>query len=126
MNPVHHFLRAGAILAAATLCWTGCDLGDDHHFDHVPPADMGALIIDNYSGDDVEIFVGGRLVGKVNNGDDRPFDLQPGAYRLVVNDENDDRHAATDLDILESRLTVVSVRYTSGDYEQYDLEVDIE
>ena len=126
MNSMRQLLRAGAILAAA-LCWTGCELDEDENdFDHVPPVGFGALILDNRCSDDLEIFVGGTKVGGVGDWDDRAFDLRPGAYRLVVNDQDDDRHAAMDLDILESRQTIVHVRYDSADFERYDLEVDIE
>ena len=117
-----------ALLAAAlsTLLVTiGCEWGDDDH-DHNPPAGMGSIIIDNYTSTDIEFFVDGTLVGKVNNDRDRAFDFAPGVYRVVLNDEDDRRSWANDVDVLEGRLTVLTVRIDSTDYARYDVRREIQ
>lgn len=123
MKKLKGVVRALTLLAA--LAWCGACENDDDDWDHQPPAGQGALIIDNRTGDDLEIFVDGRLAGQVDDWDDRAFNYAPGAYRLVVREESGDRSRGMDLDILENRLTIVRVR-PDTDYRRYDFEVETE
>ncbi len=117
-----------AILAIglASLFFTpGCEWDDDD-FDHNPPAGHGSIIIDNYTYSDIELFVDGLLAGKINNDDDRAFDLAPGVYRVLLNDEDDQRNWAGDVDVLEGRLTILTVRIDSTDFNDYDVDREIQ
>lgn len=102
-------LGRGSAAVAMIFCLlvSGCD--DDDGFDHVPPEGMGTLIIDNDTFDDIEIFINGAEIGRVRDGNDGFFDLEPGLYRVVLSDEDRDRDYRNDIDILAGRLTVLYV-----------------
>jgi hypothetical protein len=97
---------AGLVLVCCLL-GTGCD--DDDDFDHVPAEGMGALVIDNDTFDDLDIFVDGAQIGHVTDGHDGFFDMAPGLYRIVLTDEDGDRSYRNELDVLVGRLTVMYV-----------------
>lgn len=111
-----------AMLMFVGVAWwiVGCE--DDGDFSHQPAAGMGAVIVDNMTPDDVEVYVDGVHLGQVGNDHDRAFDLTPGVHRIVIDDEHGDRNAADDFDILQDRLTVLEVRL-SGIWHHYDLSL---
>jgi hypothetical protein len=117
-NPTCWFRRWGLLLS---LVWAlglaaGCD---DSTYDHEPPAGQGALIVDNFTGDRVFVYVDGKAADNVKSGKDRAYDLRPGLYRVVLDGDDVERSWAGDVDILEGRLTVMEVGddgYYSGDF----------
>lgn len=122
------FSRFPTLLAAGLACLflsTGCEMDDDE-FDHDPPLGQGSLIIDNFTYTDIELFVDGRLQGKIQDDDDKAFDFQPGAYRVVLNDEDGDRSWADDVDVLEGKLTVLTVRIDTAFSDDYDVSREIQ
>lgn len=96
---------------------TGCDVDDDR--DHVPPDGFGALFVENNTARDLRVYVDGEEKGKVNDYSDRPFDLKPGVYRVVLDQSESDRNWRDTVDIIEGRLTVLDVADGAG------LELDV-
>jgi len=95
------------VVAACCLFGAGCDDGDD--FDHTPPEGMGSLVVDNDTFDDLRVFVNGAEIGRVTDGHEGFFDLEPGLYRIVLDDEDGDRSYRNDVDVLDGRLTILYV-----------------
>jgi hypothetical protein len=120
------FALAATLLAGlAVLCFTpGCESDDD--FDHDPPAGMGSIIIDNFTYTDIEFFLDGILQETVKSDHDKTFDLTPGVYRVVLNDKDGDRNWADDVDVLEGRLTVLTVKIDTGYIDGYDVTREIQ
>ena len=94
----------GALCAA---CLLGCD--DPSSFDHTPPSGQGTLIVDNLTPDDINVYLDGASLGQAGDDSSRTYDMKPGVYRVVLDDEHHDRSYASDVDILEGRLTVLHV-----------------
>ncbi len=96
---------------------TGCEYDE---FDHTPPADQGSLIVNNDSSDDIDIYIDGYYTNDVSNYDYEIFDLDPGVYRLVLDEEDGYRAFSDDVDVLEGQLTIVNVSidssYSSTEY----------
>jgi hypothetical protein len=109
----------------ALLLGSGCET-DDEDYDHDPPLGQGSIIIENFTSTDIEFFVGGRFVGEVDDDDDRAFDFRPGVYRVVLNDDDGDRSWAADVDVLEGRLTILTVRIDVSSFNGYDVTREIE
>ena len=102
-----------ALLLALMLPITGCE--DSNDYDHTSPAGKGSLVVDNETGTDIDLFLNGILQVKVPDDAERYMDLDPGVYRMVLDEHNDYRSYSADVDILESRLTVVKIQ-TSAVY----------
>ncbi len=118
-------LTAPLVAALAVLLLApGCE--SDNEFSHTPPAGQGSLIVDNYTYTDIEFFLNGILQETVNSDHDKTFDLAPGVYRVVLNDDNGDRNWADDVDVLEGRLTVLTVKIDSGFFDSYSVTREIQ
>lgn len=117
----------GLAALCAALWLTGCDdATDDNDFDHVPPVGKGAMIVDNLSPTDINVYVDGGFVGQVDDDDDRPFDLKPGVHRVVLDEEDGGRRWSADLDILEGRLTLLRVTLDVSDQDDFNVDVDFD
>jgi hypothetical protein len=93
----------------------GCDdPGESKDFDHVPPEGQGALIVDNLTPTDINVYVDGALAGRVGDDTDRAFDLAPGAHRVVFDEEDGNRAWGQDVDVLNGRQTILWVTLESG------------
>jgi hypothetical protein len=116
------------LVALCSVVWmTGCDdLEDEKNFDYVPPSGKGALIVDNLSPTDVNVYVDGGSVGRVGDDDDKPFNLQPGVHRVVLDEEDGGRRWSSDLDILDGRLTILRVTLDTGDFNDYKVDVEFD
>jgi hypothetical protein len=106
---------AGALIATAGLLASGCDLDSDNDRDHVPPDGFGALLVDNNTSRDLRVYVDGDERGQVGDYSDRPFDLEPGVYRIVLDQRDSDASWRDEVDIIEGRLTVLDVADDFGD-----------
>lgn len=125
MHKVSPWLVFCAVLGLG-LGGTGCDT-DSEDFDFEPAAGKGALIVDNVTPDDINVYVDGAFLGQVGDNDDRAFELNPGIHRIVLDEEEDGkRNAAEDIDILEGRLTVLRVALRNFSSDQYDLSIDLQ
>jgi len=113
------FTAAAAILAAAlALMAAGCE---DDSFSHKPPAGLGSLIVDNHTGDRLEVFINGIESNRVSAYDYEAYDLNPGVHRVVIQERHGSRSYRDDVDILEGKLTVMRVRW----FDSYSYTVDI-
>jgi hypothetical protein len=104
------------LICGLALCISGCD---SDRFDHTPPAGQGTMIVDNLIADDLLVYVNGRSVFTVNDYDHELVDLDPGLYRVVIDEKHGFHSYSGDLDILEGQLTVLEVKgcYSADDYD---------
>lgn len=109
-----------ALLAAALAA--GCE---ERRYDHTPPPGQGSLILDNFTGDRIRVFIDGGDAGVLDDYDDNAWDLAPGLHRLVLDQRNGPRHAAWDVDIITGRLTVIRIRVSDWNWRLYDGEFSI-
>ena len=107
-----------AVLAIGML--TGCD---DERFDREPPLGMGTVIVDNFTGDDIEVYLDGVAAEETDAGDHRYYDLEPGLHRVVLTGDDTERLWAEDVDVLENRRTVLEVRSDPFDYGEYGVDI---
>lgn len=102
--------RFAALAFAAALgvgLASGCE--DDKH-DHDFVAGMGAICVDNETGNRLRIYVDGAEMQSVSAWKQRFFDLNPGLYRVVLDDDDAQRTWGGDIDVLDGRLTVLEAR----------------
>lgn len=104
------------ILAAGLMI--GCD---DDRYDHDPPQGQGAIIVDNFTGDRIRVYVDGERLNDTRGGHSRAYDLEPGVYRVALDSDDRYRSWADDVDVLEGRLTILEVRGDAGDYRRFDV-----
>ena len=104
-----------AIFLAAGLI-SGCD---DDRFDHTSPAGQGTLVVDNWTGDRLLVYVDGLEVGSTGGSKYRYYDLEPGLHRVALDSDDIERAWAGDVDILERRLTVLEVSGYGADYRGF-------
>ena len=107
-------------VAVALGMTAGCD---DSSNDHEPPAGQGSLIVDNFSGYRMYVYINGQSVGNVSAGEDDYYDRLPGICRVVIDGEYADQSWAGDVDILEGRRTVLEVRPSSTFYSAFNVNV---
>lgn len=116
--------RFWMVLVLALPLVAGCDWDEDDDEDFEPPAGQGALRVDNNTGDDLRVYVNGEQLGSVGDYSDRAFPLDPGVYRVVLDQKNGDRDFRDDIDIIENRRTVLDVAYDRDPFDDdYDVEV---
>jgi len=108
-------------LALAAFLLAGCE-GEDQ-FDHKPPPGKGTLYIDNRTADDLNVYIDGVRVSGVGDGDTRFYDLDPGKYRVVIDDKHSDRNFRDDEDVLVGRRTILEVSLDLDDIYAYDVFV---
>ena len=114
-------VRLGVLaVAGSAVLFSGCD---DTRFDREPPEGMGTLVMDNYTGDRLLVYIDGLECDSTSAGDYRYYDLVPGVHRVVLDGDDTDRAWAGDVDILEGRRTVLEVRSETFDYDDYDIQI---
>lgn len=97
----------------------GCD---DTEFDRDPPSGQGSMIVDNFTGDRLRVYIDGEEAERVSVGKHRYYDCAPGVYRVALDGDDIRRSWAGDVDVLEGRRTVLEVRGYSGDYGSFDVQ----
>ncbi len=111
----------GLLLAVAAASGpSGCE---DSEYDRDPPDGQGSLVVDNFTGDRLRVYVDGERLDSVKAGHHRYYDLEPGVHRLALDGDDTDRSWADDVDVLENRRTVIEVRSQAGDYREFDVRV---
>ncbi|MDD2520524.1 MAG: hypothetical protein PHR34_06180 [Kiritimatiellae bacterium] len=108
----------GALLVAGLA--GGCD---DDNYSRDPAEGMGLLVVDNFTGTRLRVYLDGERVENVSSGEHRYYDLAPGIYRIALDGSDTDRSWAGDVDLLEGRRTVMEVRSWSSDYREYDVRI---
>lgn len=111
-----HTSRLLLTLSLGFLLW-GCDSDDD--LDNDPPPGQGAILIDNNTFDDIRVFINGERLNDADDFDVSIYTLDPGVYRLVLDQIDGDRSFRDDIDILENRNTVLDVAIRS--FLEYDI-----
>ena len=112
---------AGVLVLALLL--TGCR---DSRHKHHPPEGYGAMVVDNYTGSRVSVYVDGLEVEQVSSGKYRAYDMEPGVYRVVLVSRHSDATWTGDVDVLEDRLTILEVDSYYMDYRTLDVSVWID
>ena len=102
----------------------GCDWDDDD-IDHNPPEGQGALIVDNNTASDIRVFINGERRGTSGEFDNSPFDLEPGVYRVVLDEKNGDGDFSGEIDIVAGQLTVLDVTF-DNDFFDFSSDFDVE
>ncbi len=106
-------------VAMAMLVITACDDDDP---DRTPPAGQGSLFVNNQTASDVQVYIDGVRFETVQDYDDKYYDLPPGVYRVILDEQNGDRTYRDDVDVIEGRITVLDVAIEPfGD--DFDVEV---
>jgi hypothetical protein len=104
--------------------WAGMLAGcDDSEFSHDPPTGQGTLVVDNWTGDRLQVYLDGRLDESVTANKHRYYDLRPGLYRVALEGDDTDRFWVDDVDVLEGRLTVMEVEDDLNDYDEFNVRV---
>ena len=119
-------LRPAFCLLAAALLPLGFAGCDDEDYNHSPPAGQGSIYLDNRTGDDINVYIDGVVVNDIDDYGERAYDLAPGLYRLVLDEQGGDRYGAYDMDVVAGRLTVVDIRVSDWDWEEYDADIHLE
>lgn len=97
---------------------------DDDDKDFIPPEGQGALRVDNNTGDDIRVYVNGELLGTTGDYSDRAFPLDPGLYRVVLDQKSGGRNYRDDVDIIVGRLTVLDIEIDNDFFDgDYDVEI---
>lgn len=117
--------RLGRGLGVLLLCGVagltgGCD---DDNYSRDPIDGQGLLVVDNFTGSRVRVYIDGGREENVSSGKHRYYDLEPGIYRVALDGSDTDRSWAGDVDILERRRTVMEVRNYIGDYRYFDIRI---
>ena len=117
--------RLGRGLGVLLLCSVAGLMGgcDDSNYSRDPVTGQGLLVVDNFTGYRVQVYIEGEREDSVSSGNHRYYDLEPGVYRVALDGNNTDRSWAGDVDVLENRRTVMEVRNYSGDYRYFDIRI---
>lgn len=112
------------VAVVAGLFLMGCDSGDDHHDYHYEYG-LGALIVENHTSMDFDIYLDGQYEGDVDDNDDATFDIEPGELHLFLREQYGDRNGVSaDVDILEDHLTIVRIYRDTWDWNDYNVTVE--
>ncbi|MCZ7591823.1 MAG: hypothetical protein M5U15_06565 [Kiritimatiellae bacterium] len=111
-------VASGLMLIA--LCFVGAGCHDDSRFDHDAPDGQGTLAIDNFTGDRIQVYIGGTRVDDTGAGKLHFYDVKPATYRVVLNSASSDRFWAADVDILVGRISVVELHNHPTDYRAFE------
>ena len=118
------FLKFGfAALLVGAFFGTGCsDWWDDDDHDHDPPAGQGAIIVDNHTFNDIRVYFNGAQQEKTSDGKSKAYNLDPGVYRVVLDERNGSRNFRGDVDVLENKVTVIDVA-SGGSATRFDIAI---
>lgn len=122
MKSTHPWLpRSGCLLAGAlaAILLAGCD--DYSPSDHEPPEGMGAIIVNNHTYSDINVYIDGVEQRDVGGGQDRAYDRSNGVYRVVLTEEDGIRSFSGDVDVLQDQNTILDVTNDSGNAARYDV-----
>lgn len=122
MNPLSKRCCRWSWLLPLLAALAGMVACEREEYDHEPPAGQGALVISNYTGDDVQVYLNGAAVAGVAADEHRYYDLNPGVHRVALDSDGNKASWAGDADVLEGRLTVMEVR---TDYygDEFDVRI---
>lgn len=110
------------ITALTAALFIGCDWYDDDDNDNDPPDGQGAIIVDNDTFNDVRVFIDGERREDTRDRKSKAYNLDPGTYRLVLDEKGGDRNFRGDIDVLENRNTIVNIA-NRGSATRYDVAI---
>ena len=119
--PCRHFIRV-LVAAVLALGLTGCE---DEEYNHVPPEGQGSIILDNFTADDINVFMDGVASNRLRDYEVEAYDMTAGVHRLVLDQDGGDRYGAWDVDVVVGRLTVVEIRTSGWDWEDYEVDIHL-
>ena len=82
--------------------------------------------MDNKTVDDLLVYISGHHTNDVADFDYEIFDLDPGVYRVVLDEKGGYRTYRGDVDVLEGQLTVLGVRRNYLVSSEYDVVIHFE
>lgn len=94
------------VLIVGVMLLAGCE---DKDHSHKPLAGQGSIIVDNQSLDVIHVYIDGYYTNDVGNSDYEAYDRLPGLYRVVLDQKGGSRSYSHDVDVLDSKLTVLEV-----------------
>ncbi|HOW97649.1 MAG TPA: hypothetical protein P5567_14410 [Kiritimatiellia bacterium] len=113
----------GVLAVALALGVTGCE---DEDYDHVPPDGQGSIILDNYSPDDIHVYIDGVETNEVKDYEDEAYDMTGGVHRVILDGKDNDRYGAWDVDVVVGQLTVVEIRTSDWNWDDYEVSIHLE
>jgi hypothetical protein len=116
--------RSVPVLAAlvAVVVW-GVGCLDSDRFDHKPPSGQGSIIVDNRTSREINVFINGQQFERVRARRWRAYDLDPGVYRVVLDERHGDRNFRDDIDVLVRRLSVLDVTVDPNRADRFNVFV---
>lgn len=118
------FVRCAA-MAVAILSAAGCDW-EASTTDHDPKPGKGAIVIENNTGSKINVYIDGRSFGQAGDFDEKAIDLNPGVYRVVLDESGGSRTYRDDVDVILGKNTILDVAADPFDTTRYDVAVFIE
>ncbi len=113
-------------LAILTLCLISTSCEDDNDFNHTPATGTGTLIVNNVSFEDIDVFLDGDFLIQVDEDEKTYQDQEPGVYRVVLIGEDTDLTFREDVDIIETKLTILTVLSTTDGHGNLSVSVNIQ
>lgn len=107
-------------LAGGLILMLGLGACDGGGWDHTPPAGKGSIIVDNRTADGVNVYLAGVFTNHVAAYDYEYYDLQPGIWRVILDQAHGDRNWRADVDVLQGKLTILEV-HDGYYYNEYDV-----
>ena len=105
----------------------GCeDDDDDTHIGGPIQDGQGALIIDNQTDNHIAVFLDGTSLERAREDEEQRYDLEPGQYRLVLDEEGGDAVFSSDIDILAGRFTDIDVYKGGFGSDRFEISVDFD
>lgn len=114
----------GLLAVLVAFVFAGCDDGHDD-FDVDPAPGYGAMIVDNNSGSDFDVYGDGHYLGEVESGDHLSQEFTPGVVRVFLRQRGGDhRGYGDDLDILEGRRTILRIYRSQFAWDDFRVSVE--
>ena len=95
----------------------------DDRLDHRPPSGQGSIIVDNRTSREINVFIDGDEQSRVRARRWRAYDVDPGVYRMVLDERNGERNYRDDVDVLERRLTILDVTADPDRFDRFSVFV---
>ena len=114
----------GALGGVMALALLGCD-ENRHDYDDDIPDGYGALVVENNSGSDFDVYVEGYAVGRVDAGDYLEEEYEPGVLGVFLRQRHGDHKGyRDDVDILEGRRSILRIYDEFGDWGDFKITVE--
>ena len=118
--------RSLAVMAACgTLAFVaGCN--EEVVGNEPPPQGKGSMVLENLTSDTINVFVGGVQTSIVQAADQSVVYLDPGIYRVVLDEDGGARYFRDDVDILLGRRTILHIDYDLTNANLYSVVMEFD